>query len=105
MKQSKQIKIVLLISIIINIFFLTIMLWPTSMDTDARIERVEHLMNYSRYYYNSAQFGIDENMTISEIRNFYKYSGHRTYIRMGSTLIIDYVCDGRNSFMIEEMLE
>lgn len=73
--------------------------------SDARLERVTYLTEFTTYYYYSPIHNINENMTLANVRDFYVSPAFCTYKDFGATLMLGYLCDGDNEKALKYMLK
>jgi len=103
-ESNKYLTIALLISICISCF-----LYYDKIDgpdsNQARLERAESLINYTRFFYMHEQYGITTNYTLEDVKGFYLNPSYRSFKTMSAYTMFDYICDGKNEEVIELMLE
>lgn len=65
--------------------------------TEGRFDRFENLIQYSEYGYG--YFGIDDNMTMHDLKIYYEHCPHSDYVRLFTDLALDHVCDGTGEYI------
>ena len=93
--------LILLIVVIVLQFILIVNL---RVDTGDRIDRVETLLNYSKFTaHGSGAYFITDDMTISHVRGIYNSPDHKVYKRIFLNLGLDYICDGEGDNLLNMM--
>lgn len=95
--------LILAVSLLFNFYILHDNIKGPS-SSDARLERIEYVANYSIYFHHSPQYGVNENMTLADARSLYLSPQWRTYKDFGVVTMLGYICDGDNEQTVKHML-
>lgn len=71
----------------------------------ARVDRIEHLIEFDTYYLFDENVGINDKMPLEDIKAYYNHPEYATHKQFALKVALDYVCDGTGEEQIESMMK